>query len=116
MSHDEKKVEVEDHEHQEVEDKIPAELEELLHTDHTTGLTTDEAMRRLEQFGRNELPEKKTNPFLKFLSYFTGSIAFLIEVACILSAVVKDWINFGIILGLLFINAIIGFVEEARAE
>ncbi|KAI8872980.1 H(+)-ATPase [Ramicandelaber brevisporus] len=115
-SKEKKEVELEDHEHQEVEDKIPPELEALLQTDHTTGLTTEEAQRRLEQFGRNELPEKKTNPFLKFLSYFTGSIAFLIEVACILSAVVQDWLNFGIILGLLFVNAIIGFVEEARAE
>ncbi|KAI9592078.1 H(+)-ATPase [Syncephalis fuscata] len=97
-------------------EEIDEELEKLLQTDHTKGLTSEEAVQRLEQFGRNEIAEVKHNPFLKFLSYFTGAIAFLIEVAAILSGVVEDWISFGIIIVLLIVNAVIGFVEEARAE
>ncbi|KAG9299910.1 hypothetical protein G9A89_009637 [Geosiphon pyriformis] len=116
-SHDEKKeAEFENHEHVQVADDIPPELEALLHTDPSKGLTTEEAQTRLEQFGRNELAEVKTNPILKFLSYFTGAIAYLIELACIFAAIVKDWLDFGIILALLIVNAFIGFIEEARAE
>ncbi|ORX92534.1 plasma-membrane proton-e [Basidiobolus meristosporus CBS 931.73] len=110
------KVELEDHKHQEMAEEIPPELEALLHTDPAKGLTSAEVAQRLEQFGRNELSEKKKNPFLKFLGYFTGAIAYLIEIAWILSGVVQDWANFGIIGALLFINAAIGFIEESKAE
>ncbi|KAI8337756.1 plasma-membrane proton-efflux P-type ATPase [Chlamydoabsidia padenii] len=115
---DEKKggVEFEDHEHIEHQDDIPPELEALLHTDPTSGLTSAEVAERTEQFGLNELPERKTNPLVKFLMYFTGPIAYLIEISCIIAAVVGDWIDFGIILALLLINAIIGYIEEAKAE
>ncbi|KAI8335422.1 plasma-membrane proton-efflux P-type ATPase [Chlamydoabsidia padenii] len=115
---DEKKsqVEFEDHEHVEHQDDIPPELEALLHTDPTSGLTSQEVADRTEQFGLNELPERRTNPLVKFLMYFTGPIAYLIEISCIIAAVVGDWIDFGIILGLLLINAVIGYVEEAKAE
>ncbi|ORZ10160.1 plasma-membrane proton-efflux P-type ATPase [Absidia repens] len=115
---DEKKggVEFEDHEHIEHQDDIPPELEALLHTEPTTGLTSAEVAERTEQFGLNELPERKTNPLVKFLMYFTGPIAYLIEISCIIAAVVGDWIDFGIILALLLINATIGFIEEAKAE
>ncbi|KAI8373921.1 plasma-membrane proton-efflux P-type ATPase [Choanephora cucurbitarum] len=115
---DEKKeeLEFEDHEHVEHEDEISPELELLLHTDPSTGLTSAEVAERLAKFGPNELPERKRNPIIKFLLYFTGPIAYLIEIACIIAAVVGDWLDFGIILALLFINALIGFIEEAKAE
>ncbi|KAF9288052.1 hypothetical protein BGZ68_000876, partial [Mortierella alpina] len=110
------KLEVEEAVHHEHADEISPELEALLQTDPKQGLSTDEAAKRLAQFGPNELAEVKRNPFLKFLSYFTGAIAYLIEVACIISAVVKDWLDFGIILALLLVNACIGFIEESKAE
>jgi magnesium-transporting ATPase (P-type) len=49
------------------------------------GLTQAEAQKRLTQYGPNELTEKKTNLFLKFLSYFWGPIPWMIEIAVILS-------------------------------
>ncbi|KAF9925114.1 hypothetical protein FBU30_005073 [Linnemannia zychae] len=109
-------LQVEEAEHHEHEDEISPELEALLKTDPKTGLTTAEANERLAKFGPNELAEVKRNPILKFLGYFTGAIAYLIEVACIISAVVEDWIDFGIILALLIVNACIGFIEESKAE
>ncbi|KAF9113134.1 hypothetical protein BGX27_002127 [Mortierella sp. AM989] len=109
-------LQVEEHEHHEHKDQISPELEALLHTDPMHGLTDQEAEMRLAQWGPNELKEVKRNPLLKFLSYFTGPIAYLIEVACIISAIVKDWLDFGIILALLLVNACIGFIEEAKAE
>ncbi|KAI8087638.1 plasma-membrane proton-efflux P-type ATPase [Gilbertella persicaria] len=111
-----KKVEFEEHQHIEHEDEISPELELLLHTDPSHGLTSSEVQERQAKFGMNELPEKKTNPFLKFFGYFTGPISYLIEISCIIAAVVGDWIDFGIILALLIINAVIGYIEEAKAE
>ena len=65
------------------------------------GLTQAEAQKRLTQYGPNEIEEKKTNPLLKFLSYFWGPIPWMIEAAVILSAVARHWPDFGIILVLL---------------
>ena len=62
------------------------------------GLTGAEASIRLTKDGPNELPVKKTNPLLKFLSYFWGPIPWMIEVAVILSGLVKHWPDFFIIL------------------
>ncbi|HEX3673511.1 MAG TPA: plasma-membrane proton-efflux P-type ATPase [Rhizomicrobium sp.] len=79
------------------------------------GLTQVEAQKRLTQYGPNEIEEKKVNPLLKFLTYFWGPIPWMIEVAVILSGVVRHWPDFFIILLLLFANAIVGFWEERQA-
>ena len=79
------------------------------------GLSQAEAQKRLTQYGPNEIEEKKTNPFLKFLTYFWGPIPWMIEVAVILSGVVRHWPDFAIILLLLLANAVVGFWEERQA-
>jgi len=79
------------------------------------GLSQAEAQKRLSQYGPNELEEKKTNPFLKFLTYFWGPIPWMIEAAVILSGVVRHWPDFFIILLLLVANAVVGFWEEHQA-
>jgi H+-transporting ATPase len=79
------------------------------------GLTEDDAKKRLAKDGPNELVEKKANKLLKFLSYFWGPIPFMIEAAVILSAVVRHWPDFFIILLLLVANAVVGFWEENQA-
>jgi len=53
------------------------------------GLAQAEVHRRLAQYGYNEIAEKQTNPFLKFLAYFWGPIPWMIEAAVILSALVR---------------------------
>jgi H+-transporting ATPase len=79
------------------------------------GLTQAEAQKRLAQYGPNEIAEEKTNAFLKFLSYFWGPIPWMIEVAVILSGVVRHWPDFFIILFLLIANSMVGFWEEREA-
>ena len=58
------------------------------------GLTDAEAKKRLAQYGPNQIEEKKTNPFLKFLTYFWGPIPWMIEAAVILSGIVRHWLDF----------------------
>jgi H+-transporting ATPase len=95
--------------------KLPlAEVEKRLGSS-PDGLTEAEAKKRLAQYGPNEIAEKKTNALLKFLGYFWGPIPWMIEVAVVLSGVVRHWPDFFIILVLLFANAIIGFWEERQA-
>jgi H+-transporting ATPase len=79
------------------------------------GLTQAEAIKRLAQYGLNEIEEKKTNLILKFLSYFWGPIPWMIEIAVVLSGVVRHWPDFFIILVLLVSNAGVGFWEEKEA-
>jgi len=92
-----------------------SEWQQRLGADPVQGLAPAEATRRLAQDGPNALPEKKTNPVLKFLSYFWGPIPWMIEVAVLLSALVGHWADFWIILVLLVINAVVGFWEEFQA-
>jgi H+-transporting ATPase len=91
-----------------------AEVEKALGSS-PEGLTQTEAQKRLKQYGPNEIQDKTTNPFLKFLGYFWGPIPWMIEVAVILSAVARHWPDFGIILVLLLANAVVGFWEERQA-
>ncbi len=79
------------------------------------GLSQAEATKRLGQYGPNEIAEVKANALLKFLSYFWGPIPWMIEVAVVLSGVVRHWPDFFIILLLLVANATIGFWEERQA-
>ncbi len=91
------------------------ELEKYLNTS-LDGISQIEAQARLEKYGYNELVEIKKNPYLKFLTYFWGPIPWMIEVAAVLSAIVHHWADFGIILTLLVVNAIVGFWEENQAD
>ena len=79
------------------------------------GLSQADAQRRLGQYEYNEICEKKTNPLVKFLTYFWGPIPWMIEAAVVLSAFVRHWPDFGIILVLLLANAVVGFWEEYQA-
>jgi H+-transporting ATPase len=95
--------------------KLPlAEVEKRLGSS-PDGLSEVEAKKRLTQYGPNEIAEKKTNALLKFLGYFWGPIPWMIEIAVVLSGVVRHWPDFFIILVLLVANASIGFWEEREA-
>ncbi len=82
---------------------------------NTQGLSSSEAENRLQKYGPNDIPEKKTNPFFKFLSYFWGPIPWMIEVAAVMSAAIQRWPDFAIIFVLLMVNANVGFWQEHKA-
>jgi H+-transporting ATPase len=99
-------------------DKAKIPLDELMDQLGVTleGLSQEEAQKRLDQYGYNELREEKESPLRKFFSFFWGPIPWMIEVAAILSAVVRHWEDFAIILTLLLANAVVGFWEEYQAD
>jgi len=100
------------------DDVEAASVEELLarlQTDPEAGLSNDEVRARQERYGFNELHEEQSNPLLEFGRYFWGPIPWMIEVAAILSAAVRHWPDFILIMALLIINAVIGFWEERKA-
>ena len=90
------------------------ELQKQLKTS-TKGLSQKEASDRLSRDGENELPEESISPIMQFLSHFWGPIAWMIEAAAVLSALVGDWVDFVIILVLLIGNGVVGFWEEFQA-
>ncbi len=79
------------------------------------GLNTTEAQLRQQQFGFNQIEEKKQYWILHFLHYFWGPIPWMIEFAAILSAILHHWSNLAIILALLLVNGAVGFWEERQA-
>ncbi|KEF40802.1 MAG: metal ABC transporter ATPase [Cyanobium sp. CACIAM 14] len=94
-----------------------ASLQERLQQLHTTGdgLSGAEAAQRLERTGPNTLPEKKRSKLAMLLSYLWGPMPWMIEAAILLCAIVGDWVDFAIILGLLVGNTVIAYVEESSA-
>ena len=80
------------------------------------GLTTTEARARIEKYGRNELADKEASDLEKFLRFFWGPIAWMIEAAALLSLLMGHWADLAIILVLLFYNAISGFWQERKAS
>ncbi len=80
------------------------------------GLTQEEAAARLKKDGPNAITEEHINPIMRFLKFLWGPIAWMIEVAAVLSAVVRHWEDFIMIFFMLALNAVVGFWEEFKAD
>ncbi|CAH0001871.1 unnamed protein product [Clonostachys byssicola] len=89
--------------------------EDMLQTDSRVGLTESEVIARRKKFGSNQMKEEKENLVLKFLGFFIGPIQFVMEAAAVLAAGLEDWVDFGVICGLLLLNACVGFFQEYQA-
>ncbi len=97
---------------------LPArEVLELFESDLQRGLDTFVVRRRLEHFGPNQLtPRKGRSPLIKFLLQFRNPLVFILIIASAVTAVLKDPLDAAVIFGVVLINAIIGYIQEARAE
>jgi len=95
--------------------KLPAEVAELLQVSLERGLSEEEARARLQKYGPNAVPEKEESFWQRLLKRFWGPIPWMIEVAAILSALVRKWEDFAIIAVLLFVNAGVDFWQESKA-
>ncbi|RDW60080.1 plasma membrane ATPase-2 [Coleophoma crateriformis] len=86
-----------------------------LDTDMKQGLSERDVEARRKKTGWNELTTEKENLFLKFLGFFTGPILYVMEIAVLLAAGLRDWIDFGVIIGILMLNAVVGWYQEKQA-
>ncbi len=80
------------------------------------GLSEDEAKKRLEQYGLNEIQTKKQNVLIKFLSKFIGTIPLMLYIIIAISIVLNKYIDAYIVIGLLIFNGITSFLEEYKAD
>ncbi len=88
-----------------------------LQSDGEYGLSTDTVKRRLSDVGANELTAKKSQPWWwKFLLQFNQPLLIILLCAGLVKAVTGSFVNAGVIWGVTITNAIIGFIQESKAE
>ena len=98
-------------------------VEEEFETNQEYGITQEEAKKRIEHYGKNKLADKKKeNIFIRFIKQFNDFMIIILIVASIISAVVSkfdgsgDYIDSIIIIAIVVFNAIMGLLQEAKAE
>jgi cation-transporting ATPase F len=93
------------------------EVLDLLDSDLENGLDVFEIKHRRERFGFNVLtPKKGKNPLMRFLLQFNNPLVMILLAASLITAVLKDPTDALVIFGVVLINAVIGYIQEARAE
>ncbi|GAX63034.1 ATPase P [Candidatus Scalindua japonica] len=81
------------------------------------GLTIEEAEKRLSRYGKNKLrPPKKQSPVIRFLLQFHNVLIYVLLAAGIITALLSHWVDAGVIFGVIIVNALIGFIQEGKAE
>lgn len=94
-----------------------AETLERMQLDLQQGLSQGEVRERKNQFGSNTIEAKGgKNPVLKFLEQFNQPLLYILILAGIVKAFLNEWTNAWVIWGVVFINAVVGFVQEMKAE
>jgi P-type Ca2+ transporter type 2C len=94
-----------------------AQVAAFFQTSLASGLSENEAKERLVQFGLNELPQAKARPYWRiFLRQLSSPVIWILFLAAALSAWFGHWLDAGVITFIVFVNTLIGFAQEARAE
>src|SRR3990167_2558447 len=94
-----------------------AEVIKGIDTTVNAGLSLSEVEDRLKKYGYNQLEEKEgVSPFMLFLGQFNDFIVCVLIAAAIVSGFMGEWIDALAIIAIVIINAIIGFIQEYRAE
>ena len=94
-----------------------AEVVKRLVTNAEKGLTLSEASARLQKYGPNRLPEgRKRGPLAKFFAHFNNTLMYVLLAAGFTKLMMSLWIDAGIIFSVVVINALLGFIQEGKAE
>ncbi len=81
------------------------------------GLSREEATQRLTEHGPNRLSEARTRgPLVRFFAQFHNVLIYVLIAASAVTASLGHWVDASVILGVVLINAVIGFVQEGKAE
>ncbi|HEY9161833.1 MAG TPA: cation-transporting P-type ATPase [Desulfomonilia bacterium] len=92
------------------------EVLELLASNPETGLTPDEASNRAKFFGLNVITAKKTKgPLIRFLLQFNQPLVYILLAAALITFFLKEYVDSGVIFGVVIVNAVIGFFQESKA-
>jgi Ca2+-transporting ATPase len=92
------------------------EVEDLLETNHEHGLDRFEVEHRREAFGPNVITAKKgQGPLIRFLLQFHQPLIYILIAAGVVTAFLKEWVDSGVIFGVVLVNAFIGYIQEAKA-
>ncbi len=90
---------------------------ELLQTDPKQGLDADESLNRLHRFGENRLAVKQaTPPWLRFLLQCHQPLIYILIGSSIITGILGQWVDCGVIFGVVLVNAVIGYIQESKAE
>jgi magnesium-transporting ATPase (P-type) len=82
-----------------------------------SGLDSAEATRRLQEYGHNVLPDpEKAGALRRFLGHFNNMLIYILLAAALFTAFLEEWVDMGVILAVVLINAVIGFIQEGKAE
>jgi magnesium-transporting ATPase (P-type) len=93
------------------------EVVKRLATSAEKGLDAAEASTRLQKYGPNRLPEgKKRGPFTRFLAQFNNILVYVLLGAGFTKLMLNLWVDAGIIFGVVVLNALLGFIQEGKAE
>ena len=93
------------------------EISRALHSDAERGLTSAETAARLAQHGPNELPQAPPiSPIKLLLEQFSSLIVWVLVGAAIVSGLLQEWVDAAAIVAIVILNAILGFVQEVKAE
>jgi Ca2+-transporting ATPase len=93
------------------------EVARLLDSELETGIPSSKATERHNRLGPNQLTAKKRESiWLRFLQQFNQPLLYILLVAGVVTAFLQEWIDSGVIFGVTLINAMIGFVQESKAE
>ncbi|MBN1631146.1 MAG: HAD-IC family P-type ATPase, partial [Thermoleophilia bacterium] len=88
----------------------------LLATDLDTGLSSDAVEARRAEHGPNSItPQKTTGPLQRALAQFNQPLVIILIIAGAITAALREWVDAGVIFGVVVINAIIGYLQEAKA-
>ena len=94
----------------------PEEVARVLEVHPRKGLDPSDAALRLEKFGPNRLPEEAPeNPLLRFLKQFRNVLIYVLLAAGVFTAVLGEWLDTGVIFLVVFVNAVVGFIQEGKA-
>ncbi len=81
------------------------------------GLASDEAARRLAEYGPNLLPAApRRSGILRFLAHFHNALIYVLICAAVVTAGLGHWVDTGVIMAVVMVNAVVGFIQEGRAE
>jgi Ca2+-transporting ATPase len=95
----------------------PEEIPAVLKSNLQSGLSSTEADKRFAEFGPNQLKEKKPiSPLKIFLGQFQDFIIWVLFGAAIVSGFLQEWVDALAIIAIVILNAILGFIQEYRAE